>query len=70
MVSIDDAECGMKLLGWSVGDVKLTVETGTVWLVVALRGEHRVLAWRVTQQEAWYAAMLMTFDLEVEDVPA
>jgi hypothetical protein len=41
MLPIEDAEWAVKLLGWSVGDVRLSVETGTVWLAIALRGEHR-----------------------------
>ena len=49
MPSVDDCERALKILGWSVGDLRL----GHVWQVFAQRTDHRVIARRSTQREAW-----------------
>ena len=63
MPTADESEHALKLLGWSVGDLRV----GRVWQVFAQRTEHRVIARRSTQREAWAAALALAFNLEFEE---
>lgn len=55
--SVDDAEAILKAGGWSCGDMLCRTAAGKVLcLVLANRGEHRIVAKAETQAEAWTAA--------------
>lgn len=57
MADADFAEAKLKALAWSCGDLHCRTADGRqFWIVLANRGEHRIVGKADRQAEAWIAA--------------
>jgi hypothetical protein len=57
MNPVDGSHDVLHTAGWSVGDARITMPHGLVWLVTCTRGQHMVQTTAPTQAEAWQLAV-------------
>lgn len=53
---VDECHAVLYRAGWSTGDTKAILPTGTVWQVYAHRREHRIVTRAPSQALAWLLA--------------
>jgi hypothetical protein len=61
--SSDESFFLLHAAGWSVGDVLLWTEAGSLWVVSGTNGENRIVTRAAGQAEAWYRAVEQALSL-------
>jgi hypothetical protein len=54
--TIDACQARLHTAGWSIGDMAVRTSEGVMWVVLAHRGDERVVAKAPSQATAWKEA--------------